>query len=90
MNKEKLIEKMVKMKNLAKKQTMEHPCDRLDEIANDIATGYITAIDELNDFIQSEPEETCDGCIYEKEPVDTYPCKHCKRAYTDSYEKAGE
>ncbi|MGB8452752.1 MAG: hypothetical protein WCD89_10495 [Anaerocolumna sp.] len=59
--KDKLTEKLKKMKKAAKRLIVENTCDKLDEIQNDISNGYITAIDEISEFIQSEPKEIKEG-----------------------------
>jgi hypothetical protein len=65
MSKKKIVDKLEKMKKTAQRLIVENPCDKLDEIQNDISNGYITAIDEVNEFIQSEPEEKPKSLFFE-------------------------
>lgn len=54
---DKIIKKIEEMKKLAEKLIVKETQDKLDEIQNDISTGYITACDELKEFIQSSQKE---------------------------------
>jgi hypothetical protein len=58
-----LIEKIDAMKVKAQRLIVNPPHDSLDEIANDISEGYITACNEIRDYILSEqPKEPCEYC----------------------------
>lgn len=49
--------------------------------------GWTDACDRLTAIIeQSKQKEPCDGCKHEKQPVSSYPCRMCPRAYTDKYQ----
>lgn len=71
-----LIEKIEEMKAQAQRLIINNPADRLDEIANDISEGYITACDEIKDFILSEQNEP----IRNTEQLEE-PCGWCKENY---------
>ena len=59
-----IIKKIDEMKLSASRLIVKKPCDRLDEIQNDISEGYITACDEIKDYIQSEHKKPCEQCNY--------------------------
>lgn len=52
-----LIEKIDEMKTKAQRLIVKEAHDRLDEIANDISEGYITACDEIKDYALSSQTE---------------------------------
>lgn len=52
-----VLKKIDKMKSQALRLIVKNPHDTLDSIQNDISTGYITACDELTEFLSEQPEE---------------------------------
>lgn len=45
------------MKKQASRLILNETHDRLDEIQNDISTGYVTACDEINEYIKLKQQE---------------------------------
>lgn len=95
MNKKKLIEaKKVVMYEIGQslEKTNKQKIDFSMNMAIAEILGDLTATldDKLDDIIQSDPEEICNGCKYNGSLTTDFPCCICARVYNDVYEKAGE
>ena len=86
MNKDKLIQKI-------DDELEHHIAVKINASSLTVSTyheGAIFGLKLAKQFIQSEPEEACEGCKHERKAGDEYPCSNCKRCWCDKYEKAGE
>lgn len=63
-----IIKKIDEMKAQAQRLIVKETHDKLDEIANDISNGYITACDELKDFILFEQKEKTNFDVITESP----------------------
>ena len=83
-----VLKKIDEMKNQALKLIVKNPHDTLDSIQNDVVTGYVTACDELADFVLAEQKTPCyslNDCEYKKDGSCFIfsPCPHQTKPLTN-------